>query len=159
MWCQKVIKKGILVMLLFSGFFYRQLWLVNSINYYLCSVTKRLSMPRETLESNNQMDLCDFITYFYLNFQFRDLYKMNKDMKTSSYENDDGLFKDLKSCYLHSFLFFNTLLFCRAPLATFLFMQEQDKRIIYFTQWLMQLGNWNKILISFHSGLVNCLGP
>ena len=159
MWCQKVIKKGILVMRLFSGFFYRQLWLVNSINYYLCSVTKRLSMPRETLESNNQMDLCDFITYFYLNFQFQDLYKMNKDMKTSSYENDDGLFKDLKSCYLHSFLFFNTLLFCRAPLATLLFMQEQDKRIIYFTQWLMQLGNWNKILISFHSGLVNCLGP
>lgn len=79
---------------------------MNSINYYLCSVTKRLSVPRETLESNNRMDLCDFITYFFLNFQFRDLDKMNKDMKTSSYENDDGLFKDLKSCYLHSFFIF-----------------------------------------------------
>lgn len=85
-------------------------------------------MPRETLEINNRMDLCDFITYFSLNFQFQDLHNMNKDMRTSSYENDDGLFKDLKSCYLHSFLFFNTLLFCQAPLATLLFMQEQDKK-------------------------------
>ena len=81
-------------------------------------------MPRETLEINNRMDLCDFITYFSLNFQFRDLHKMNKGMGTSSYENDDGLFKDLKSFYLHSFLFLNTLLFCQAPLATLLFMQE-----------------------------------
>ena len=65
-------------------------------------------MPRETLEINNRMDLCDFITYFSLNFQFRDLHKMNKDMRTSSYENDDGLSKDLKSCYL-LFFYFSTL--------------------------------------------------
>ena len=51
-------------------------------NYSSCSLTKRLSVPREQLELI--IDNRDFITYFSRDFQFLDLQKINKDYESAN---------------------------------------------------------------------------
>lgn len=56
---------------------------MNSANYSLCSVTKRMSMPQEKVYYSLLLyviiDIRDFMTYFSRDFQFQDLHQWIND--------------------------------------------------------------------------------
>ena len=81
------------------------LFFVNSINYFSCSMTKWLSVPQGKLWLI--IDIHDFMTCFFPNFQFRDLRKINKDCERVKWE-----WWIFVSCHLQYCSFFSPLLSC-----------------------------------------------
>ena len=108
------------------------LFFVNSVNYSSCSVTKWLSVPRGKLWLI--IDIRDFITYFFPDFQFRDLRKINKDYERGKWE-----WWIFVSCYLQYCFFFSAtfkLFFRHSFYHFFLCVRTRSKTVYLLIMWL-----------------------